>query len=881
MSDSQGISRYLTKELVAVLIVTALAVVGLTVWHVNTQQSIERDFIENQRDKVLKSKAAELETAFTTVYQNIRAISLLPSVRNIEGGNRLEKDDEDVVKSGRFSAEGHATVQEIYNNMASQVSVSEIYAVINGLNADKGEIPFFMYDAIKFGSAEAVEEEAAPNPDFPEESEAEEYAYFPKQLAEIKDKHPKFNFGIMDDIPAIGSPMMRTCDNTQYPSVKTGEVKESYGMLYSVPFYSQGGNFKGVISAIIRNNVFEAMLMGVPLVPVTDADKAAQAEAGWKLPEPVNFLLTDEKNGTRIYDRRNAGVVDLIKQGVPERNVFSHSLKIKSESPWVLTYYLPESAIAQATAQHDRLFIVLLLVILAALTAAASSIISLTKIKLQLGGKPGDVAKVVESVSDGNLEAEIPHNVASSSVLGSMKKMLAKLQNIDNESRRNEALRVAMDGEVSTLINAAADGDFSQRIPSEDKEGYFRTLAEGMNRLMDTSEHGLNEVVRVLNALAKGDLTETIKGQFSGTFGRLKDDSNATVDNLQGLIANIKGAADSIRMAAGEISVSNMDLSRRSEQQAASLEETASSMEELAATVKQNAENAKQANQMAMAASSIASKGGELVSGVVETMQSINDSSRRIVDIIGVIDGIAFQTNILALNAAVEAARAGEQGRGFSVVAAEVRSLAQRSAAAAKEIKGLISDSVQKVDGGSTLVREAGETMTQIVASVQRVTDIMADISAASAEQSSGIDQVNQAVTQMEDVTQQNAARVEQAAAAAKSLEQQAQHLQEAVSAFRLVEKTRLRMSHDEFPAESPVRADRPTPAAKAAARKVVAVTPVAASKADAVVVPVKAEVPAKAKAGAKAQPAPVTPMPARAEPVAARKVDEEEWEDF
>ncbi len=873
MNDSQGLSRYLTKELLAVLLVTALAVVGLTVWHVNTQQSIEQDFINGQRDKVLHSKAAALETAFTTVYQNIRAISLLPSVRNIEGGNRLEKDDEDVVQSGRFSAEGHATVQEIYNNMASQVSVSEIYAVINGLNAEKGEVPFFMYDAIKFGAAEAVEEEAAPNPDFPEESEAEEYAYFPKQLAEIKDQHPRFNFGTMDDIPAIGSPMMRTCDNTQYPSLKTGEVKESYGMLYSVPFYSGKGNFKGVISAIIRNNVFESMLMGVPFVPVTDADKAAQAAAGWTLPEPVNFMLSDEKNGTRIFDRRNAGIGELIKQGTPNRNVFSQTLNIKSEAPWVLTYYIPESAIAQATAQHDRLFVVLLLVILAALTAAAASIISLTKIKLQLGGKPGDVAKVVESVSDGNLEAEIPDQVASSSVLGSMKKMLTKLQDIDTEARRNEALRVAMDGEVSTLINAAADGDFSQRIPSEDKEGYFRTLAEGMNRLMDTSEHGLNEVVRVLNALAKGDLTETIKGQFSGTFGRLKDDSNATVDNLQGLIANIKGAADSIRTAAGEISVSNIDLSRRSEQQAASLEETASSMEELAATVKQNAENAKQANQMAMAASSIAIKGGELVSGVVDTMQSINDSSRRIVDIIAVIDGIAFQTNILALNAAVEAARAGEQGRGFSVVAAEVRSLAQRSAAA-KEIKGLISDSVQKVDGGSTLVREAGETMTQIVSSVQRVTDIMAEISSASAEQSSGIDQVNQAVTQMEDVTQQNAARVEQAAAAAKSLEQQAQHLQEAVSAFRLVEKNRMRMSRDDIPAEAPARAERPTPAPKATARKSVAVAP-AAPKAETVVVPVKPAVPAKA------QPTPVVPMPARAAPVVARKVDEEEWEDF
>jgi len=344
------------------------------------------------------------------------------------------------------------------------------------------------------------------------------------------------------------------------------------------------------------------------------------------------------------------------------------------------------------------------------------------------------------------------------------------------------ALREAWNAEVNAMVNAAADGDFSKRVDLAGKEGFFLDQGQALNRLMDTSDHGLNEV----NALSRGNLTETIDGEFGGTFLMLKEDSNATVENLKGLVANIKDSADAILQAASEIAQGNLDLSQRSEQQAASLEETASSMEELASTVKQNADNAKQANEMAVAASSVAIKGGALVQDVVSTMDSINESSRRIVDIISVIDGIAFQTNILALNAAVEAARAGEQGRGFSVVAAEVRNLAQRSAAAAKEIKGLISDSVQKIDDGSALVREAGSTMTQIVSSVQRVTDIMSDISSASVEQSSGIDQVNTAVSQMEDVTQQNAARVEQASAAAKSLEDQARHLQEAVSVFRL-----------------------------------------------------------------------------------------------
>ncbi|OLK01661.1 methyl-accepting chemotaxis protein, partial [Xanthomonas oryzae] len=255
---------------------------------------------------------------------------------------------------------------------------------------------------------------------------------------------------------------------------------------------------------------------------------------------------------------------------------------------------------------------------------------------------------------------------------------------------------------------------------------------------------------------------------------------------LAEIVNGIKQSAVSIKGAASEIASGNQDLSQRTEQQAASLEETAASMEELTSTVKQNAENARQANQLAIGAASVASQGGEIVGKVVQTMSGIEASSKKIADIISVIDGIAFQTNILALNAAVEAARAGEQGRGFAVVASEVRTLAQRSSGAAKEIKELIDDSVQRVTDGSVLVHSAGTTMGEIVASVQRVTDIMGEISAASQEQSAGIEQVNQTVTQMDETTQQNAALVEEATAAARAMEEQAQQLTEAVALFRL-----------------------------------------------------------------------------------------------
>ena len=351
---------------------------------------------------------------------------------------------------------------------------------------------------------------------------------------------------------------------------------------------------------------------------------------------------------------------------------------------------------------------------------------------------------------------------------------------------KDRTSEVAVEQEISTIVSSAANGDFSQRIQLEGKEGFFRLIGEGMNGLMQTCALSLEDVVRVLDALAKGNLTETITNDYQGTFGQLKDDSNTTVTQLTEVISHIKDAVETINTASKEIASGNTDLSQRTEEQASSLEETAASMEELTSTVKQNSENAKQANQLAAGASDIAMRGGEVVSKVVQTMTSISESSKKIVDIISVIDGIAFQTNILALNAAVEAARAGEQGRGFAVVASEVRNLAQRSAAAAKEIKTLINDSVDKVAVGTDLADKAGKTMDEVVNSVKRVTDIMAEISAASVEQSSGIEQVNQAITQMDDVTQQNAALVEEAAAAAESLEEQAQQLNALISTFRL-----------------------------------------------------------------------------------------------
>lgn len=340
--------------------------------------------------------------------------------------------------------------------------------------------------------------------------------------------------------------------------------------------------------------------------------------------------------------------------------------------------------------------------------------------------------------------------------------------------------------EISELVEGALRGEFTKRADTSNKEGFMLNMAEALNKLVSITEQGLNDVSNVLMALSDGDLTKRIERDYEGTFDDLKNYSNTTSSNLTDMIREIRSATETITSASSEISQGNSDLSSRTEQQASSLEETASSMEELTGTVRLNAENASQANGLASQAADVAKNGGELIEKVVVTMSSINDSAKKISDIIGVIDGIAFQTNILALNAAVEAARAGEQGRGFAVVASEVRTLAQRSANAAKDIKELISDSVEKVESGNELVNQSGETMQEIVTAIQRVNDIMSEIAAASNEQASGIDEVGKAVVQMDEMTQQNAALVEEAAAAAESLQSQADQLFERISTFKL-----------------------------------------------------------------------------------------------
>ena len=439
-----------------------------------------------------------------------------------------------------------------------------------------------------------------------------------------------------------------------------------------------------------------------------------------------------------------------------------------------------------------------------------------------VGCDPGELARVSHELARGNVEVKVPTEGATDGSLAlamaSMRDELhrsvhgagevlaavaagdlsrrARLEASGEFARLNGHVNQTVDflaafsDKQNHLIQRANAGDFSGRCEIAGLAGYQLEMTNGLNQLVSPVESFVNDFGAVQGALAGGDLTQLISQAYAGRLDELRRDTNRTAQQLAKIVGRIRLSADAIGHASREIARGNADLSARTEEQASALQETVSSMQELTSAVSNNAEHAAKANELSLTASQIAGKGGAVVSEVITTMQGISVSSGKMADIIGVIQDIAFQTNLLALNAAVEAARAGEQGRGFAVVAQEVRALAGRSATAAKEIEGLISDSVQRVDSGAKLVQRAGETMGDIVQSIGRVTTLVGEIAALSREQSTGIGAVSRAISQMDQVTQQNAALVEEAAVAAERMSSEAQLLRESVLVFKLADSS-------------------------------------------------------------------------------------------
>jgi methyl-accepting chemotaxis protein len=660
------------------LAIAAIATVaGLWLWHCTERRATQQAFIDAQVATVVHNKQQSVENLFDGLYQNLRTISLLPSVRGITGNNRAD-EKEDVVASKRFAPDAQETVQQIFNNLRGSVSVSEVYAVLDGLDASKGQVPFFMYDTVHFGEVKAAED-APKGGDVPEPDESAEYAYFPKQMALIKQAHPAFSFTSADQVPAYSSPLMTTCDNAQYVSKVSGNTHETDGLLYSVPFYSATTQkFTGVISGILRRNALEALLVGVPMIPLTPDDLATQKKEGWSLPAAAHFMLTNEAHGIQIFDRRIPELPKLLAQGVEGRNTFQVKLNVHGE-PWVLHYLLPEETIAAATAASDRSFYMELLLVLGVFFAVGV--------------------------------------------------LLRTLQGVK-----------------------AAAAEFGQ----------------------------------VFAALSRGDLTRRVRGSVTGEMRELQTDADNTIDKLNEIVVNIQSASGTITAAATDITQGNASIRHGTDAQVARVDAATNIMTDLTGAVQESEDSAKMANQHARSASAVAIDCGQVVAAVVDTMQEINQSSHRIAEIISVVDAIAFQTNILALNAAVEAARAGEQGRGFAVVASEVRSLAGRSAHAAKEIKTLINESVAKVSTGTALVDKAGQKMHDVVDSIQRTRDLVSTIVASSAAQSKGIAEVNGAIQSIGELTGRTASMVTQAQASAGNLDELAAGLSGMVASFRI-----------------------------------------------------------------------------------------------
>jgi len=428
-------------------------------------------------------------------------------------------------------------------------------------------------------------------------------------------------------------------------------------------------------------------------------------------------------------------------------------------------------------------------------------------------------------------------------------------QTAEREAR--EARERAAIAEISDLCDTIAAGNLEKRLNEADKDGFLLTMSQKLNGLAGMLQAMTGELATITAALADGDVTKNVEGQYAGVFGTLKDSVNRMAGTLKDFAGRLRNASSAVRDASGEISAGSQDLAQRTESQAASIEETAASMHEITATVKQNADNAQAANQLAGSARGTAEKGGQIVRDAVTAMAGIEASAQKISDIVGLIDEIAFQTNLLALNASVEAARAGEAGKGFAVVAQEVRSLAQRSASASKDIKGLISESNAQVKSGAQLVGQAGSSLDEIVGAVKKVADIVAEIAAASREQATGLDQINTAVASMDETTQRNGALVEETSAAAQALSGQAQELAQLVGFFRT--------GNDNAAPSVSLTAARPAPVktpAKAAAPKPVVVAKSAAPKA------------AAPQAANRAKPLPVSGN-------TALKADDDTWEEF
>lgn len=697
----------------------------------------------------LSQATVNFNTSINQIHQNLRTISFLPSVRKIDRYGKNLNDD------------SLQSIQQIYNNLASSVAVSEVYIIPLDIDADKIDPltnkpyePILMFDQLIIGdntNSSSSSEEAAE-----EEVEIHEYRQLKEHMSWFRTNTPSLSGIDAINLPMISGPQIITCDNTEYNSTKNDA--DRMGIMFSVPFFDTNGTIKGAITAIVRNNELR------------------------KLIPPHYYSLVNTKYdyvnfATDMFDV--SPYSDAINQGTPAKELlFSDIETINSFDPrseWIIWAGKPDdvfySSREYSALTNFKIFGIIAILLITCCIAVVIRIIDQTFKKQQrnqmqleetLATRTAEIEKMAQEREEKSKQLEIEKLQAQS----------------DLENR--------IDSEIGTVVNSTIDGDFSQRVPLASKSGFMLKLAEQINAISETSEKSLNELLTVLGSLAKGDLTKRLLGDHKGMYQDMQHAANQTASQLNKVITQLKLTVVSITDATNIILNGVANLSQRTEQQASSLEQTAASMEELTGTVKQNSVHTKEALKISEQAKSLAEEGGKIVTSVVTSMAGIEDASKKVADIVRVIDDIAFQTNLLALNASVEAARAGEAGKGFAVVATEVRNLASRSASASKEIKELVQASANEVHRGSNLASEAGIKLEEIVNATIEANSFITGIARATEDQSSGILEINCAVSEMDKMTQQNAVLVEENKETIRTLEQQVSALEAVVNSFKI-----------------------------------------------------------------------------------------------